>query len=77
MIPDFSLLLVVLTLFTGFIWLIDSLFFRSRRMDKAVQNKVQRLRDPVVIEYSKSLFPVLLIVAGSPLRDWKTGWSMT
>lgn len=62
MIPDFSLLLVALTLFSGLVWLLDNLFFRRRRMDRAVQQKVQRLRDPVIIEYSKSLFPVLLIV---------------
>lgn len=62
MIPDFSLLLVILTLLSGLIWLGDSLFFQRRRMDRSVQQKVQRLRDPVVIEYSKSLFPVLLIV---------------
>lgn len=60
--PDFSLLLVALTAFTGLVWLIDSLFFRRRRMDRAVQKKVQRPRDPVIIEYSRSLFPVLLIV---------------
>ena len=59
---DFSLLLVVLTAFAGFVWLVDSLFFRRRRMDRAVQEKVQRPRDPVIIEYSRSLFPVLLIV---------------
>lgn len=59
---DFSLLLVVLTAFTGLVWLVDSLFFRRRRMDRAVQKKVQRARDPVIIEYSRSLFPVLLIV---------------
>lgn len=62
MIPDFSFLLVVLTLFSGLVWLADSLFFRRRRMDRAVQQKVQRLRDPVIIEYSRSLFPVLLVV---------------
>jgi signal peptidase I len=62
MIPDFSLLLVLLTLFTGAVWLMDSLFFKRRRMDKAVQQKVQRAREPVIIEYSRSLFPVLLIV---------------
>ena len=62
MIPDFSLLLVLLTFTSGLIWLIDSLFFRRRRMDRAVQQKVQRMRDPVVIEYSRSLFPVLLVV---------------
>jgi signal peptidase I len=62
MIPDFALLLVILTLFSGLVWLLDSLFFRRRRMDKAVQKKGQRPRDPVIIEYSRSLFPVLLIV---------------
>jgi signal peptidase I len=60
--PDFSLLLVALTLFSGLVWLIDSLLFRRRRMDRAVQKKAQRARDPVIIEYSRSLFPVLLIV---------------
>jgi len=62
MIPDFSLLLVLLTLFTGVVWLLDSLFFKRRRMDKAVQQRVQRAREPILIEYSRSLFPVLLIV---------------
>jgi len=60
--PDFSLLLVLLTGLTGLIWLIDSLFLKRRRMDRAVQKSIQRPRDPVVIEYSRSLFPVLLIV---------------
>ena len=59
---DFSLVLVVLTAFTGLVWLFDSLLFRRRRMDRAVLEKVQRPRDPVIIEYSRSLFPVLLIV---------------
>jgi signal peptidase I len=59
---DFSLLLVVLTASTGLVWLVDGLLFRRRRMDRAVQEKVQRPRDPVIIEYSRSLFPVLLIV---------------
>lgn len=60
--PDFSLLLVILTGFSGLVWLIDSLFLRRRRMDKAVKKKIERPRDPVIIEYSRSLFPVLLIV---------------
>jgi signal peptidase I len=60
--PDFSLLLVVLTGLTGLVWLLDSLFLRRRRMDRAVQRSIERPRDPVVIEYSRSLFPVLLIV---------------
>lgn len=60
--PDFSLLLVLLTAVSGIIWAIDALFLRRRRMDRAVRNKVQRMRDPVVIEYARSLFPILLIV---------------
>ena len=59
---DFSLVLVVLTALTGLIWLFDSLFLRRARMDRAVQKELQRPADPVVIEYSKSLFPILLLV---------------
>jgi signal peptidase I len=62
MIPDFALLLVILTLFSGLVWLADNMFFRRRRMDKAVRQKVLKPRDPVLVEYSRSLFPVLLIV---------------
>ena len=60
--PDFSLLLVALTGFSGVVWLIDSLFFRQRRQDRAVEKRLKRPRDPVIVEYSRSLFPVLLIV---------------
>ena len=60
--PDFSLLLVILTGLTGLVWLLDSLFLRRKRMDRAVQESIERPRDPVIIEYSRSLFPVLLIV---------------
>jgi signal peptidase I len=60
--PNFSLLLVVLTLFSGLVWMIDSLLFRRKRMDRAVQEKVQKSREPIIVEYSRSLFPVLLIV---------------
>ncbi len=60
--PDFSLLLVLLTGLTGLIWLFDSLLLRRRRMDRAVQKDLQKPRDPVVVEYSRSLFPILLIV---------------
>ncbi len=59
---DFSLLLVILTAFAGLVWLADSLFFRRRRMDRAVHKKGQPSRDPVIIEYCRTLFPVLLMV---------------
>jgi signal peptidase I len=60
--PDFSLLLVLLTALSGLIWLLDSLLLRRRRMDRAVQKELQRPRDPVLVEYSRSLFPILLLV---------------
>jgi signal peptidase I len=60
--PNFTLLLVALTLFSGVIWLVDSLFFKRRRMDRAVREGVKKRREPVAVEYSRSLFPVLLIV---------------
>jgi signal peptidase I len=59
---DFALVLVVLTSLTGFVWLVDSLLFRQKRMDRSVQKSGELPRDPVIVEYARSLFPVLLIV---------------
>ena len=59
---DFALVLVVLTSLAGVIWLIDSLLFRQKRMDRAVQKHIEQPREPVMVEYARSLFPVLLIV---------------
>jgi signal peptidase I len=59
---DFALVLVVLTLFAGLVWLIDSLAFRQRRLDRAVRLDKGPAREPVMVEYARSLFPVLLIV---------------
>ena len=59
---DFAFVLVVLTSVTGFVWLVDSLLFKQRRKDRAVQRSVKQAREPVLVEYSRSLFPVLLIV---------------
>ncbi len=59
---DFALVLVVLTSFTGVVWLIDSLLFRQKRMDRSVQKSTETPREPVIVEYARSLFPVLLIV---------------
>lgn len=59
---DFALVLVVLTSISGVIWLIDSLFFRQKRMDRAVQKSIEAPQEPILVEYSRSLFPVLLIV---------------
>src|SRR5512146_2085590 len=51
---NFALILFVLTAVTGVVWLVDSLYFAGKRGPDA--------RDPVWVEYSKSFFPVLLIV---------------
>ena len=59
---DFAFVLVVLTSLAGFIWLVDSLLFRQRRMDKAAQKGPEPAREPIAVEYARSLFPVLLIV---------------
>lgn len=59
---DFALVLVVLTSLTGFVWLVDKLLFRQKRMDRSVQKSTELPREPVIVEYSRSLFPVLLIV---------------
>lgn len=59
---DFALVLVVLTLLTGLIWGLDSLLFRQRRRDRAVRVGSNPEREPVAVEYSRSLFPVLLLV---------------
>ena len=39
------------------IWLVDLLFFRKRRIAEDEEAK-----DPALVEYAKSFFPVLLLV---------------
>lgn len=52
---DFALLLVALTALTGLIWLVDRLFFARQRAER--DGKV-----PVVVDYARSFFPVILAV---------------
>jgi signal peptidase I len=72
---DFALLLVILTGVTGVIWLIDRLLFargrnaRAHAMAQAEGSEAERqlrmqeiLREPVIVEYARSFFPVILIV---------------
>jgi len=55
---DFALILVVATAVTGIIWLVDALIFeRARRIAHE-----QPRREPILVEYAKSFFPVLLLV---------------
>ena len=57
---DFALIIVVLTALAGVIWLFDSLFLRSGRVAKAARG--EPVKEPVVVEYARSFFPILLIV---------------
>lgn len=69
---DFSALLVLLTLVSGFIWLVDAVFFAPRRARRekqgegadqgagAVSGPGEGM--PVLVEYARSFFPVFLIV---------------
>ena len=51
---NFALIMLVALLITGGIWLVDMFFFRSQRTRDA--------KEPVLVEYSKSFFPVILVV---------------
>jgi signal peptidase I len=57
---DFALLLTVLTSLSGFIWLMDTLFFAKKR--KLMQKAGEEIADPMIVDYAKSLFPVLFFV---------------
>jgi signal peptidase I len=56
---NFSLILVLVTFFTGAVWLIDNLFFAKRRVSVQGEGTVT---EPLLVEYSKAFFPILLIV---------------
>ncbi len=59
---DFALLLVVLSGVSGAVWLLDHLFFAAKRKRTAEQEGAEEYREPAVVEYSKSFFPVLFII---------------
>jgi signal peptidase I len=57
---DFALILVVLTALSGVVWALDALFFSASRVARAAGGGA--VKEPVVVEYAKSFFPVLLLV---------------
>ena len=61
---NFPLVLAILVFVSGLIWLLDILILAPRRRaEPAGQEPVgQEVREPIYVEYSKSFFPVLLIV---------------
>jgi signal peptidase I len=56
---DFPTILVLLTIFTGVVSIVDFIYcFYQKRHGKAVNKD----KTPIVIDYSRALFPILLIV---------------
>ena len=55
----FETALVLLTFFTGLVWLLDRLFFARRRAARA---GLLDAKEPVVVDYSRAFFPVLAVV---------------
>ena len=71
---NFELILVLATLVSGLIWLIDRLAFRPRRLarlgaearqlgqEAGIDSKAANDSEPLLVDYAKSLFPILLVV---------------
>jgi signal peptidase I len=55
---DFELFLVLATIASGFIWLVYALVFAKQRQPA----EGEEVKEPLLVEYSRSLFPVFLIV---------------
>jgi signal peptidase I len=64
MIFDFSFILVAATVLTGVIWGVDSWLFKPQRVAAVTASggTPDSVREPVVVEYARSFFPVILIV---------------
>jgi len=60
---DFSLILAVLSIITGIIWGLDHFFLRKKRITSGdLDEKTGQVREPLLVEYSRFLFPVVFIV---------------
>src|SRR5688572_826713 len=70
MIFDFSFILVAATLLTGLIWGVDTWVFKPKRVREAAApagagagvGATEHVREPLLVEYARSFFPVILIV---------------
>ncbi len=60
MVVDFSFWLVVATVVSGLVWAADAWYFRPRRVARATAGALPD--EPIVVEYARSFFPIILIV---------------
>ena len=58
---DFAAFLVLATFLTGGVWAVDAIWFASKRA-AAVSGVEGGGKEPLLVEYSRSFFPVILIV---------------
>ncbi len=58
---DFPTFLVLATLITGMIWVTDLVFFAPKRRVLA-GHEDETVKEPMLVEYSRSFFPIILIV---------------
>jgi len=62
---DFALILVILTATSGLVWLLDVLLLKRARIDAAATAAAVNAsppREPIIVEYARSFFPILLLV---------------
>src|SRR5690606_38103613 len=55
----FEIALVGLTFLTGLVWLVDKLWLRKRREERA---GILEPKEPILVDYSRAFFPVLAAV---------------
>nr|MDQ2972635.1 signal peptidase I [Pseudomonadota bacterium] len=58
---DFALALVLMTAAFGIVWALDRLLFQHRRIER-VAAAGEKPREPMLIDYARSFFPVILAV---------------
>ena len=62
---DFALILVIATALSGLIWAVDAVWLRPRRLAAGGAGSAPAMPaapEPVVVEYARSFFPILLAV---------------
>lgn len=56
MVFDFTFVLVLLSAVTGLVWAADRALFAKQRRERGIE------KEPVVVDYARSFFPVIVIV---------------
>jgi signal peptidase I len=59
---DFPAIMVTAVFFTGTVWALDAWLWAPKRRAQAATSEASMLKEPLLVEYSRSLFPVILIV---------------